>query len=161
MKWIPHEATAVLAAVALHFPLPGVAAACAGAILPDVLDQSMARLASTKRGRQRIFNAVHRGTTHWLGWWLLGCALALLPAVLPTLPAALRPVLLGLCFGGLSHVLLDMLTPAGVPLTPFSRKHKLSLKLCATGSLGEYLFLTGVLAVGWLFWGKDLLRLLG
>ena len=92
---------------------------------------------------------------------LLGCALALLPAVLPTLPAALRPVLLGLCFGGLSHVLLDMLTPAGVPLTPFSRKHKLSLKLCATGSLGEYLFLTGVLAVGWLFWGKDLLRLLG
>ena len=81
MKWITHQATAVAAALALHLPLGGVAAACAGAVLPDVLDQRMAGLAPTRRGQQKIFNAIHRGTTHWFGWWLAVCvaALVLLP----------------------------------------------------------------------------------
>ena len=51
MKWITHQATAVAAALALHLPAAGVAAACVGAVMPDVLDQRMAGLAPTRRGR--------------------------------------------------------------------------------------------------------------
>ena len=100
MKWITHQATAVAAALALHLPLGGVAAACAGAVLPDVLDQRMAGLAPTRRGQQKIFNAIHRGTTHWFGWWLAVCVAAL---VLPgaSLGTLGRDALLGLGFGGL------------------------------------------------------------
>ena len=158
MKWITHQATAVAAALALHLPLEGVAAACAGAVLPDVLDQRIAGLAPTRRGRQKVFNAIHRGTTHWFGWWLAVCvaAFALSPSSLGALG---RDALLGLGFGGLSHVLLDMLTPSGVPLTPFSRQNKLSLKLCSTGSLGEYCFLACVAGATWLLYHDDLLRL--
>lgn len=158
MKWITHQATAVAAALALHLPWEGVAAACAGAVLPDVLDQRMAGLAPTRRGRQKIFNAIHRGTTHWFGWWLALCAAVL---VLPSssLGHLERDALLGLGFGGLSHVVLDMLTPSGVPLLPFSRQNKISLKLCSTGSLGEYCFLACVVGASWLLFHEDLVRL--
>lgn len=158
MKWITHQATAVAAALALHLPAAGVAAACAGAVLPDMLDQRMAGLAPTRRGRQRIFNAVHRGITHWFGWWLGLCVAAfVLPAA--ELGPIGRDVLLGLGFGGLSHVALDMLTPSGVPLTPFSRRNRVSLRLCSTGSLGEYCFLACVVGLTWWFYGEDLLHM--
>ena len=137
---------------------PGVAAACVGAVMPDVLDQRMAGLAPTRRGRQKIFNAVHRGTTHWFGWWLILCAVAFAAPGAQMGPMG-RDVLLGLGFGGLSHVALDMLTPSGVPLTPFSRSNKFSLKLCSTGSLGEYCFLLCVVGLAWWFYGADLLKL--
>lgn len=154
MKWMTHQTAAVGTALLLHLPLEGVLAACLGAVLPDMLDQQAARLS---RNPQRAFNRLHRGATHWFGWWL---ALFLGASLLPVSPHW-RAVALGLGFGGLSHVLLDMLTPSGVPLQPFSRQHKFSLKLCSTGSLGEYVFLAGMvilfaLAVGQDFW--DLLR---
>ena len=68
-------------------------------------------------------------------------------------------MLTGLGFGGLSHVALDMLTPQGVPLQPFSRKGRFSLKLCATGSVGEYCFLAAIVLAVWFFMGRDLLHL--
>ena len=52
-----------------------------------------------------------------------------------------------------------LLTPSGVPLTPFSRQNKISLKLCSTGSLGEYCFLACVVGLTWLFYQDDLLKL--
>ena len=58
--------------------------------------------------------------------------------------ALLSAIIIGL--GGISHVVLDMLTPSGIPLHPFSRKNKLSFKVCSTGSVGEYVFL-GVMLV--------------
>ena len=119
MKWITHQTAGVGAALALHLPLEGVVAACLGAILPDKLDQAIAK---RSRNPQRTFNQIHRGTTHWFGWWVA----ILLVAV--------------------SHVVLDMLTPSGIPLHPFSRKNKLSFKVCSTGSVGEYVFL-GVMLV--------------
>ncbi len=39
MKWITHQAAAVSAGLALRLPLAGLAAMCAGAVLPDILDQ--------------------------------------------------------------------------------------------------------------------------
>ena len=112
MKWITHQTAGVGAALALHLPLEGVVAACLGAILPDKLDQAIAK---RSRNPQRTFNQIHRGTTHWFGWWV-------------------------------AILVLDMLTPSGIPLHPFSRKNKLSFKVCSTGSVGEYVFL-GVMLV--------------
>ena len=58
---------------------------------------------------------------------------------LPAGPFGLtRAVLFGAAVGGLSHVVLDMMTPQGIPLLPFSRRNRFSLHLCRTGSLGEY-----------------------
>ena len=59
MKWITHQTAGVGAALALHLPLEGVVAACLGAILPDKLDQAIAK---RSRNPQRTFNQIHRGT---------------------------------------------------------------------------------------------------
>ena len=139
MKWITHQTAGVGAALALHLPLEGVVAACLGAILPDKLDQAIAK---RSRNPQRTFNQIHRGTTHWFGWWVA----ILLVACSHLVPPHWQPALLGIGLGGISHVVLDMLTPSGIPLHPFSRKNKLSFKVCSTGSVGEYVFL-GVMLV--------------
>lgn len=146
MKWFTHQTVAVAAAVALGMAPAAVGGALAGAVLPDVIDQRVARMS---RNPQRRFNQIHRGASHWFGWYaaLLAGALA---APLPPMQAALAA---GVGFGALSHVILDMLTPSGVPLTPFSRKNKLSLRLCSTGSLGEYVFLAASLGTFYLLAG--------
>ena len=125
MKWITHQTAGVGAALALHLPLEGVVAACLGAILPDKLDQAIAK---RSRNPQRTFNQIHRGTTHWFGWWVA----ILLLACSHLVPPHWQPALLGIGLGGISHVVLDMLTPSGIPLHPFSRKNKLSFKVCST-----------------------------
>ena len=106
MKWITHQAVAVGAAFSLGLPAAGVGAAWAGAVLPDVLDQKRAALA---RDRRRAFNRIHRGTTHWFGWWLAVWALGMSGA----LPEAAAYTAAGLGFGALSHVALDVCTTAG------------------------------------------------
>jgi inner membrane protein len=138
MKWITHQTAAVTAALALGLSPGGVLAACVGAVLPDALDQRLAKLALTKRARQRVFNRIHRGVTHWFGWWL---ALFITAAAAAHFSPAAAGTLAGVGFGGVSHIILDMLTPQGVPLRPFSREGRFSFNLCATGSVGEYCFL--------------------
>lgn len=147
MKWITHQTVAACSALAAGMSGPAALAAWAGAVLPDALDHRMAALA---RNRQRAFNQIHRGPTHWFGWWL---ALWLF-GLMPLLPPEWRPLVAGFGFGAFSHVVLDMCTYSGVPLTPFSRKRKVSLKLCATGSVGEYAFLAVCLVIFW-FLAKD------
>ena len=147
MKWITHQTAAIGAALVMQLPLEGVIASCVGGVLPDKLDM---RIADMTPNRQRTFNRIHRGTTHWFGWWLLllllGGATGLLPRI-PHLPPFAHAIIMGLGFGGLTHVVLDMLNPHGVPIMPFSRKPTLSLKLCSTGSLGVYVFLGAMLLV--------------
>ncbi len=146
MKWMTHQAAAVGMALVLHLPVEGVLASCFGAVLPDMLDQRASRMT---RNPQRTFNRIHRGVTHWFGWWL---ALFLVAGLLP-LPPHGRAVVLGVGFGALSHIVLDMLNPTGVPLHPFSRKNRFSLRLCSTGSVGEYVFLAAMLGCFALFLG--------
>ncbi|MDR3357750.1 MAG: metal-dependent hydrolase [Desulfovibrio sp.] len=155
MKWITHQTAAVAAALALNLPPEGVLTACAGAVLPDMLDHRLSGLALTSRGRQRVFNRIHRGPTHWFGWW----AVLLAGGMTAHISSASQAMLTGLGFGGLSHVLLDMCTPRGVPLRPFSRAGRLSLNLCSTGSLGEYCFLACIAAAACLFLGEDALAM--
>lgn len=166
MKWFTHQSIAVGAALALNMSPAGVAGVVFGSVLPDVVDQRLSRLTPHP---QKTFNRIHRGTSHWFGWYaaLLLAAFAsqefwphLLQLPSDLISALHLPrsavsfaktqasaLLAGVGFGALTHVLLDMLTPSGVPLNPFSRQNKLSLHVCSTGSLGEYLFLTAGLTV--------------
>ena len=142
MKWITHQTGAVSLAIALQSPLLVIAASAMGAIAPDVMDQKISRLGRSRKQRQKIFNKIHRGNSHWIGW----PAIALLLTMTYCPGGLAKDLLIGFALGAASHVLLDMLTPQGVPLLPFSHKSRLSLKLCATGSAGEYLFLTFLVA---------------
>lgn len=144
MKWVTHQTGAILGAIALHASLPALVMIIPGAILPDIADLKLARMGRGRRHSQKIFNQVHRGTSHWFGWWL-GCLLLVLS--LP-LPALAQDALAGLSLGGFCHVLMDMLTPRGVPVFPFSRAINMSTPLCATGTRGEYVFLTSMVLAG-------------
>lgn len=158
MKWFTHQTVAVAAAIALHMPPVGIAATLAGAILPDVIDH---KIAGRGRNRQKIFNKIHRGASHWFGWYLalLLCGFAL------NLAPRESDIVLGLAFGALMHIALDMLTPAGVPLVPplpflvgLKGKVRISLNMFSTGSLQEYVFLVISVGLLWLVSGDRMLR---
>jgi inner membrane protein len=142
MKWITHQSMAVMAAFVVGQPLLGIASAWAGAVFPDILDQ---RQSQTALFRQRKFNKIHRRGSHWFGWWLALWIWSLTDTLGP-LPDTLIG---GFGFGALTHVLLDMCTRHGVPLWP-SGKKRFSLKLCSTGSLGEYAILLMSTVLFWI-----------
>ena len=140
---------ALMGAFALGLPLPALVAAWAGAVAPDVLDM---RKAAKALFRMRAFNALHRGTSHWPGWWLLAWMFAQ-AGMLGPLPDTL---LEGFSLGAVSHTLLDMCTVRGIPLLPFGG-HCFSLGICATGSIAEYGILAMTAVVFWLAFGHSLL----
>lgn len=156
MRWITHTGVAVGVAAVLGAPAVVVAGVAAGSVLPDVFDQLVA-------GRnQQLWRKIHRGTSHWWGWYallivgafLLGPeaqetfrdflnALDVLPRDVVRLlqQGPVDGVLLGLALGAGSHVALDALNPSGVPLWPFSAKPRLGLGLVSTGTWQEYALL--------------------
>lgn len=143
MKWITHQTGALAAGLAFSLPTPGIIAALVGAVTPDIIDQSISKSAPTRKEKQKLFNKIHRGDSHWFGWWLAFFIICL--TFLPFAPV--RDIAAGFLFGALSHVFLDMLTPAGIPVLPFSRKKKLALPLCITGQPTEYVFLACLMLV--------------
>ena len=147
MRWLTHQSCAVGIALCSHMSWIGVCAAFFGGILPDIFDQKMAKACSvTKKGQQRVFGQVHRGISHWFGLYVL----LILALDRYMFQASVHAIILGLAIGALSHVLLDMLTPKGVPLLPLSKKWRLAIPVCSTGSVREYMFLV-TLWVGFLF----------
>lgn len=156
MKWITHEAVAVGLACLAGVPPVGLAGVLLGSVLPDMLDMGLARLLIF---RQTAFNRIHRGATHWFGWWLPPLVVALLQYKgFSQIPADVLFVL-GVLFGCLIHVLLDMCTTMGVPVAPWTRKHMISLKLCSTGGLREYLFLAAFVVLFGFLAHDDLMKL--
>ena len=151
-----HQSVAAGAAFCAGLPWLGVGAAWAGAVLPDIVDQKRAALS---RRRQKTFNRIHRGTSHWFGWWLALWALGL-SGLLPG-PAASAAA--GLGFGALTHVALDACTTSGVPLLPFrlrgQRWAQWSLGLCRTGGVGEYIFLAVAAALFWVLERREIMNL--
>lgn len=142
MKWATHQAMAVMGSFALGLPAAGIAAAWAGSVLPDIIDQ---RSAAGMFFRQRRFNKAHRKSSHWFGWWLVPLAAAHLGLLGPLPDSAME----GFALGCLSHVLLDLCTTKGVPLLPFG-DGKLSLRICSTGSVAEYAILGMSILLFWL-----------
>ncbi len=183
MTWITHEVVAVGTAFLAGFSPAALAGALIGSILPDMLDQ---RRADLSLNRQRTFARIHRGTTHWFGWWAILFFITLLAPDLADLagealhpsgiagqvdlglfkrffpdasgaPAQVMHFIMGMGFGGLMHVLLDMCTVYGIPALPWTRKIMVSLHFCRTGSPREYLFLAAVV-VAFAYAAKDDLR---
>lgn len=160
MKWFTHQTVAVAAAIALHMPPVGIAAVAVGAILPDMIDH---KIAGRGPNRQKIFNKIHRGASHWFGWYVA----VLLGAMLVPLAPRESDIVLGLAFGAISHIALDMLTPSGVPLVPplpfvagLKGKGRVSLNMCSTGSVHEYIFLVASVGILWLITGERMLATL-
>lgn len=119
--------------------------ASAGALLPD-FDHAGSRISNRSPALGligRLFK--HRGFSHTLFFWMLlsiglyaGYWWGVGKSWWPEHPLA-NPGIVVFVLGGLSHLFLDSLTPTGVPwFGPFSWS-RLSLNICKTGSLLEWL----------------------
>lgn len=137
MKWVTHQAGALAAALLCKAEPLVSAAMVLGAVLPDAIEQGVSR------GNRRLFLAIHRGVFHWFGLYAAGLLAA---ACLPLSPHA-QAAAAGLMIGALSHIALDALNPSGVPLLPLRDRPRCSLPLVSTGSLKEWIFLAGLLAL--------------
>lgn len=156
MRWITHTGVAVAVAAALGAPAGLVAGVAAGSVLPDVIDRAVAGK------NQQLWRKIHRGTSHWWGWYavLVVAALVLgeeaqavfrdMLGALDGLPremilflrqGAADEVLLGLALGAGSHVALDALNPSGVPVWPFRAKPRIGVGVVSTGTWKEYTLL--------------------
>ena len=137
MKWVTHQAGALAAALVCQAEPLVSAAMVLGAVLPDSIEHGVSR------GNRRLFLAIHRGVFHWFGLYAAG----LLAAACLPLPPREQTAAAGLMIGALSHIVLDALNPSGVPLLPLRDRPRLKLPLISTGSLREWIFLAGLLAL--------------
>lgn len=113
-----------------------IAGATVGGLLPDI-DHRGSYLGSKAKVASFVVNKTlgHRGATH--SPIIMGVLLGLLYVQTSTKSFILAPLIIGLALGVLSHILLDCLTIAGVPLLyPFSKK-KFSLLPLKSGGKPE------------------------
>jgi len=155
MKWITHQTVAIGTGISLNFTPEIVGSMAFGAILPDIIDMQIAGKGPFQR---KIFNKIHRGFSHWFGWYFIIISFSLLYP----LANYEKFLLMGCALGALTHIFLDMLTPSGIPLTPSIKANKkknarISLNLCSTGSFKEYIFLLCAIALFWLISGDKIL----
>jgi inner membrane protein len=137
MKWVTHQAGALAAAFWFKAEPLVSASMVLGAVLPDLIEQVISRR------NKRLFLAIHRGFFHWFGLYAAGLPAA---ACLPLAPHE-KAAVAGLMLGALSHIALDALNPSGVPALPLRDLPRLKLPLVSTGSLREWIFLAGLLAL--------------
>lgn len=137
MKWVNH--LLVAGATTAVFSPALVPAALLGSTAPDWLE-SVAKLLGRK--------LPHRGPTHWVAAWVLGLGFFLFSWDVRGIGAAFA-------WGGLSHVLLDALTVAGVPFSPLSdRRFHIAGGRFRTGGAGEYIFSAVVVLLCWVVSGQ-------
>lgn len=99
--------------------------AVAGATAPDWLE-FVIRLAG--------HHCEHRGRTHIASSWIVAMIIGLLPGL------NWHWVIFTFCYGGLTHLFCDSLTPSGIPITWWSqsRTHIFGGRF-KTGQPGEYI----------------------
>lgn len=92
-----------------------------GSTAPDWLE-----IPYGERGETRRSVIPHRTLTHFVPLWvaLFGGALWWLTQTPPALENLLASALLGFSAGALSHLLLDLLTPLGVPLFTLTQRYR-------------------------------------
>ncbi len=137
MKWITHQAGALALALLFRAEPAVCAGMLGGAVLPDLVEQTITR------GNKKLFLRIHRESLHWFGWYA-GLLVAALAA--PLAPRE-RALAVGVMLGALSHVAMDALNPSGVPLSPLGGSPRLRFPLVSTGSLREYVLLAALLGL--------------
>lgn len=151
MRWYTHSTLALAAGAALGLNVAALVGVGIGSVLPDRVDMFVA-------GKdRRLFQRIHRESSHWAGWFfllLIGAQLfagsldsGFLTSRSLGFPAQLllSDLLSGVALGALSHVILDALNPSGVPLSPLGGKPRLALNLLSTGTWKETVFLAASL----------------
>lgn len=141
MTWFTHKTIAIAGALALEASPLGLFATLIGSILPDLTDKTLAM------GNKRQWRHIHRQSSHWFGWYLSLIVIGLIS--FPFRSFELPPIViqffsemtLWVGFGGITHVLLDGLTPMGIPMLPFGSKQRIGFNLISTGGIGERVFL--------------------
>lgn len=164
MKWTSHQATALSAWHAFGMKAELLPFILAGAVLPDMIDHIYAGKGINK---QKRFNKVHRKASHfWLFYvviFFLGGLFEFYPEIGEEFISLLQELgilaknigayskelgvsaIKALSLGAIIHILGDMLTIQGVPYIPSHNWNKrIALKLFATGSMKEYLFVAGL-----------------
>lgn len=143
MKWFTHKAIAVAGALALNAPPQGIIGVLIGSVLPDLTDTTLSF------GNKKRWKQLHRQSSHWIGWYILLLMLGTLwiPYNLRQLHYVLSELLIWIGFGGITHILIDALTPMGVPIWPLGGKQRMGFNLIKTGSTEELLFLFFTLAI--------------
>lgn len=128
------------------------AASTFGAILPDI-DKKNTAISNKHPVISFVVRLVttHRGITHTLLALLIFAGLL----YFPVRALGIAPVIwsyYGLITGYMSHLILDMLNPEGIPLF-FPIKFKISIFKIKTGGIGEYIVrLILFISVIWLFY---------
>lgn len=141
-----HKFTAAALAVALALPLFRAqlfleAAMVAAGVMLGARAPDWAEFARWHNDR-RYSLIPHRGPTHWPGTWLAG-----LIASLVYLDSPYREAAAGFFAAALLHLVMDIMTPTGIPLLhPFDRKR--SLKVYRSGAFLPEASLTAICWVG-------------
>lgn len=119
---------------------PGITLLSLGIILgargPDRLEVPVFNF-RTKVRRSLI---PHRTLTHWPGFWIFFTLISyvLFLTIENTVFQVFACVILGFCISSWLHLLMDIMTPTGIPIiTPFGKRT--SLNLYKTASLCEWL----------------------
>ncbi|MCD2453652.1 metal-dependent hydrolase [Methylicorpusculum oleiharenae] len=84
----------------------------------------------------------HRTLTHWPGFWILATVISCTSffAMDDILFQTIACVAIGFCSASWLHLIMDIMTPTGIPLlTPFGKRT--TLNLYKTGSFGEWLYI--------------------
>lgn len=150
MKWFSHRLTTGGAAIVLGGGPIGAILAYAGSTLPDVLDgKPPPESLFFGEWRKRQWQKHHRGTTHWVGWYLIGMAALWWYSRSHHWPLLLK--LNWLFAGAIGHLVGDAMTPGGIPVMPWKNGPRATLNLFKTGSPLEYLFVLAFmsLVVAW------------
>lgn len=126
-----------------------------GAAFPDFLDKIFSF------GNYQRWQKIHRTWSHNVFYWIC-CFIILYVSIYGTdftqsffpilkTTSFIRISIIFFCFGVLSHILLDMLTPMGIPWFPFGNNHRFSLKMIKVQSIFDialgYIFL--VVSICW------------
>jgi inner membrane protein len=137
MKGYTHILGGLVFSYLFSVPDYAVPAAIIGSTFPDI-DLKFSSLIPAKGKKKNLFNT-HRGITHHP---MLVLVLFLVWVSLVKFLPQYKfywDFLYGFWVGYLSHLILDMLTPLGIPVGT-SYYPRLSLKLMKTGGVGEKVF---------------------
>lgn len=123
----------------------GGAALIAGFVLgsraPDVLE-----IASFVGG-ERVSLIPHRTFTHWIPLWMLVLLGVWMLWIQPATPIWAKALVAGFGASGALHVLMDFMSPTGVPLLLPTARHRVRMPVYHTGKIGEQFVVMAFIAV--------------